>query len=53
MQNEENEEEAASQAGAQDKKLPGSLPGKYIPPSRRGGGSDKGESMSSNRGKLS
>jgi len=55
----EKEEEAAAGGasaggpGPQDKKVGGSLPGKYVPPSMREGGSKKGESMMSNRDEAS
>lgn len=56
---EEKEEEAAAGGagaggpGPQDKKVGGPLPGKYVPPSMREGGSKKGESMMSNRDEAS
>lgn len=53
-QGEEKPEEEASQPGGPpvDKsKLAGGTQGKYVPPSMRDGGSKKGESMMSSRGR--
>lgn len=54
MQGEEKPEEEAAQPGGPpvDKsKLAGGTQGKYVPPSMRDGGSKKGESMMSSRGR--
>lgn len=54
LQGEEKAEDEAQQAGGTpvDKsKIAGGTQGKYVPPSMRDGGSKKGESMMSSRGR--